>query len=306
MKLDLIDRRILKELLQDGRAKYTDIGNKIGVGSSTIRWRIKRLEDEGIIFGYTCLPNIEYFKLNMAIFFLKTSKDIKGVIKELKKQNRLTSIVITFGDSNIVCRGVFQNIDDLLRLKDKISMIEGIGEIQTCITYKGMGMGGEVPLEFIKKTEKLDRIDKQVLEGLIKNARIGYAKLGRKLNLNASTIRLRTVQLIDKGIIRKFTARLNLTRLGRSPAFLRIRTKGGKTANVIKRLVKIQDIMMALPCIGECDVFSRAVVKGTGELNKLINDIINIEGIKNVKADCTIKGERIGGFVPPEMLEILS
>ena len=306
MKLDQTDRKILKVLLKDGRAKYADIGEKTGAGSSTIRWRIKRLEEEGIIVGYTCLPNIEYFKLNMAIFFIRTSKDLKEVIGDLKKQGRLTSIVITFGESNIVCRGVFEEIGDLLALKESISIIDGVSEIQTCITHKGIGMGGEVPLELIRKTKRLDKTDGRLLEELVKDARIGYTDMGKKLKMNASTARLRTMRLIEEGVIRKFTARLDLTKRGQFPAFLRIKTDGGKTSEIIEKLAEIQDVVMALPCIGECDIFCRAIVKGAEDLNKLINDkIMEIEGIQDVKADCTVKGVRIGGFLPPRMVDTI-
>ncbi|MBU2560381.1 Lrp/AsnC family transcriptional regulator [archaeon] len=306
MKLDKTDRKILKELLTDGRAKYADIGDATGAGSSTIRWRIKRLEEEGIIVGYTCLPDTEYFGLNMAIFFIKTSGDSKEVINDLKKQGRLTSIVITFGDSNIVCRGVFEDIGDLLELKESISTIDGISEVQTCITHKGIGMGGEAPLELIRKTKRLDKTDARLLEELIKDARIGYTELGKKLKMNASTARLRTMKLVDEGVIRKFTARVDLAKRGQFPAFLRIKTDGGKTGEIISALGEIPVVVMALPCIGECDIFSRVIVKGAEDLNRLINDkIMEIDGIHDVKADCTLKGERIGGFLPPRMVETI-
>ncbi|MBU2617397.1 MAG: Lrp/AsnC family transcriptional regulator [Euryarchaeota archaeon] len=304
-ELDQIDRQILIELLQNGRARYVEMSKSMGVGSSTVRWRIKRLEEDGVIFGYTCLPNIEYFKLYPAIFFIRISHDMEKVVVQLKKFGKLTSIVITFGDSNIVCRGAFENIDDLLALKDDISTVEGISEVQTCITHKGIGMGGEIPLELIQRTKRLDVVDRQLLEELIKDARVSYTELGKKLNMNASTVRLRIMQLIDKGIIRKFTARLDLTKLGQLPAFLRIKTKGGKTSEVIQKLTEIQDVVMAVPCIGECDIFGRIIVKDTEELNRLLNEIVNIESVRDVKADYTVKGEKIGGFLPPKMLRNL-
>jgi len=303
LNLDRVDRSILAELLRNGRATYAEIGKKIGASSSTVRWKIKRLEESGVVFGYTCLPDIEYFKLNMAIFFIRVSGDLEKVIERLEEIETLTSVVITFGDSNIVCRGVFGTLDDLLMLKDDVSGIEGVGEVQTCITHKGIGMGGDVPLALIRKTDRLDAIDKQLLETLMKDARASYTGLGKKLGLNASTTRLRVKRLIESGVIRRFTARIDLTKLGQFPAFLRIKTRG-KTSSVIQELVQIHDVIMAVPCVGSCDVFCRVVVESTEELNELINDkVMRIDGICDVKADCTVKGEKIGGFLPPKMVE---
>jgi len=308
LSLDKVDKSILAELLRDGRAMYAEIGKKIGASSSTVRWKIKRLEESGVVFGYTCLPDIEYFKLNMAIFFIKASKDLEKVVERLGEMEALTSVVVTFGDSNVVCRGVFGTLDDLLRLKDSISGIEGVGEVQTCITHKGIGMGGDVPLALIRKTDLLDTVDRQLLEMLMKDARTSFTELGKRLGLNASTTRLRVMQLVNDGIIRRFTAKIDLTKidltkLGQFPAFLRIKTRG-KTSSIIKDLIKIHDVIMAVPCAGNCDVFCRVVVESTGELNELINDkIMRIDGICDVKADCTVKGEKIGGFLPPKMVE---
>ena len=55
LKLDSIDRRILRELQADGRVSYTDLAPKVGLTTSPCLERVRRLERAGIIKGYTAV-----------------------------------------------------------------------------------------------------------------------------------------------------------------------------------------------------------------------------------------------------------
>ena len=51
--VDSLDRSILAVLRDSGRAPFVDIASKVGVTERTVRTRMKRLEEEGVIRGYT-------------------------------------------------------------------------------------------------------------------------------------------------------------------------------------------------------------------------------------------------------------
>tara|TARA_B100000029_G_C17226272_1_gene833659 strand:+ start:339 stop:761 length:423 start_codon:yes stop_codon:yes gene_type:complete len=51
--VDSLDRSILSFLRDAARSPYVDIAKKVGVTERTVRTRIKRLEEDGIIRGYT-------------------------------------------------------------------------------------------------------------------------------------------------------------------------------------------------------------------------------------------------------------
>ncbi|KXB01509.1 hypothetical protein AKJ41_01335 [candidate division MSBL1 archaeon SCGC-AAA259O05] len=52
-KLDEVDRKILKMLVEDGRAKLSEMAEEVELSSSGLRKRVKTLEEEGVIEGYT-------------------------------------------------------------------------------------------------------------------------------------------------------------------------------------------------------------------------------------------------------------
>src|SRR5690349_6387872 len=53
--LDHIDRRILRELLGNARLTSTQLSERVGRSASTCWQRVKRLEDDGYITGYSAV-----------------------------------------------------------------------------------------------------------------------------------------------------------------------------------------------------------------------------------------------------------
>ena len=51
--VDSLDRSILAVLRDSGRAPFVNIASKVGVTERTVRTRMKRLEEDGVIRGYT-------------------------------------------------------------------------------------------------------------------------------------------------------------------------------------------------------------------------------------------------------------
>ncbi|MCB1997748.1 MAG: Lrp/AsnC family transcriptional regulator [Burkholderiaceae bacterium] len=55
VELDAIDRRILQALQARGRSTYDELSATVGLSSSAVLRRVKRLEDTGVIDGYVAL-----------------------------------------------------------------------------------------------------------------------------------------------------------------------------------------------------------------------------------------------------------
>jgi len=55
MEIDELDRRILRELRQDGRLSNTKLAEKVGLSTTPCWNRVRALEESGMIEGYTAL-----------------------------------------------------------------------------------------------------------------------------------------------------------------------------------------------------------------------------------------------------------
>tara|TARA_R110001599_G_scaffold353790_1_gene597717 strand:+ start:1353 stop:1817 length:465 start_codon:yes stop_codon:yes gene_type:complete len=55
--LNRIDRNILRELQQDGRLSYAELARRVGLTTTPCTERVRRLERDGVITGFSALVN---------------------------------------------------------------------------------------------------------------------------------------------------------------------------------------------------------------------------------------------------------
>jgi Lrp/AsnC family leucine-responsive transcriptional regulator len=67
-KLDAFDRAILRELQTNARITNQELSERVGLSPSPCLRRLRRLEDEGYITGYTAIVDERRLGLSVAIF----------------------------------------------------------------------------------------------------------------------------------------------------------------------------------------------------------------------------------------------
>jgi DNA-binding Lrp family transcriptional regulator len=72
--VDAMNRRILNLLVNDGRMTHNEIAAKLKRSPSTVRDRIKRMEDDGIILGYFAVVNNERMGIRVDAILLANLK----------------------------------------------------------------------------------------------------------------------------------------------------------------------------------------------------------------------------------------
>ena len=68
--LDRIDRNILNELQKDGRISNVELSKRVGLSPTPCLERVRRLERQGFIQGYTALLNPHYLDASLLVFVL--------------------------------------------------------------------------------------------------------------------------------------------------------------------------------------------------------------------------------------------
>jgi Lrp/AsnC family leucine-responsive transcriptional regulator len=67
-ELDRIDRQILRELQEDGRLSLTELGERVGLSTTPCTERVRRLEQEGVIMGYSARLNPARLEAGLLVF----------------------------------------------------------------------------------------------------------------------------------------------------------------------------------------------------------------------------------------------
>lgn len=67
-ELDRIDRQILRELQAQGRLSLTELGERVGLSTTPCTERVRRLEQEGVIMGYSARLNPAHLEAGLLVF----------------------------------------------------------------------------------------------------------------------------------------------------------------------------------------------------------------------------------------------
>src|SRR6266540_6774680 len=66
--MEKLDQLIVQALCEDGRMSYTDLAERVGLSVSAVHQRVRRLEQRGVIDGYTARVSYEALELPLTAF----------------------------------------------------------------------------------------------------------------------------------------------------------------------------------------------------------------------------------------------
>jgi len=121
-KLDATDLRILEALINDARVSIADLARSVGLSPPSVSERMRRLEEAGVIEGYTLTINPKALGLPIAAWLrirpmpgqLHKVADILRAMPEIVECDRIT------GEDCFIARAHIQSVDDLEKLIDQV------------------------------------------------------------------------------------------------------------------------------------------------------------------------------------------
>jgi len=132
--MDIVDLKILELLKRDGRMSYNDISENVGKTEATIRRRVKKLMEEGVIKKFTVEYNIDSKPKTRATVKIEPDfKEIKNILKGLIGIEEITDIWRLSGDCGLFIKVEIPSIEQFNPLiEEKISRIGGVKIMETC------------------------------------------------------------------------------------------------------------------------------------------------------------------------------
>lgn len=140
--LDMIDRRILAELQEDGRMTNQQLSEKVGLSPSPCLRRLKQLEADGVITRYVALVDPDQVDLEVTAFVrvrLDRQDDrhlslFESAVTELPE---VMECYLMTGDADYQLRVIVDSLhtfEDFLR--HKLTRIEGVSQLTTSFALR--------------------------------------------------------------------------------------------------------------------------------------------------------------------------
>jgi len=152
MKLDDIDRRILRALQRNGRMANNDLANEVGLSPSPCLRRVKLLEEAGVIDRYVAVLNPASIDKGLTFFtriWLKTQDEdtIQHFATEVAKLPQVMECYLMLGDCDALVRVVAADVNDYRRFQSEhLSRIKGVQNVKTDVPSWTIKYTSELPI----------------------------------------------------------------------------------------------------------------------------------------------------------------
>ncbi|MFY9243869.1 MAG: Lrp/AsnC ligand binding domain-containing protein [Polaribacter sp.] len=138
MKIDGIDKIIIKRLVKDARTPVLSIAREVGISGAAIHQRLRKLEKSELIDGYRMVINPKSLGYTTSAFigvFLESASFYSSAIKRLKEIPEVVESHYTTGNYAIFIKVICKNNENLMHLLNKdIQNIKGVSRTETFIS----------------------------------------------------------------------------------------------------------------------------------------------------------------------------
>lgn len=153
MTMDAIDRKIIRALQQDARLTNQDLAALIGLSASPCLRRVRRLEQDGILAGYTALVDQEKFGLPINVFvnirLEKPSADtIRAFEGAIENIDAVVECYLMTGNRDYLLRVVSSDLKSYEHLvRDRLTTIPGVLSLESSFAFGQVKRTNVLPLK---------------------------------------------------------------------------------------------------------------------------------------------------------------
>lgn len=139
--MDATDHKLLALLRTDSRMSVAALAQKLGVSRGTVSNRIARLEDSGVIVGYTVRlrPDAQPNDIKAWMSIAVQGNEARRVIASLLGEAGVATLHDTNGRWDLLAELRATNLAELAQVLERIRLIKGISNTETSIhleTYR--------------------------------------------------------------------------------------------------------------------------------------------------------------------------
>lgn len=137
-ELDETDMQILHILQENTTISHEEMGTRVSLSESTVRYRIKKLQELGVILGFTCAVDLRKLGYNLTVFAnidVDAGKE-QAVVKRLTKLPNVIGLFTALGSPDMVSLMVARNNEELAEIVEKIRAMKEVRKMACILALK--------------------------------------------------------------------------------------------------------------------------------------------------------------------------
>ena len=137
--LDSVDKEIIYMLMDNAKTSLAHISKNVGISTTAVHQRIKKLEQAGVIENSISFLNprkIGYKVVSYIGVFLDQPSHYHDAIKALKDVNEVVEAHYTTGNYTIFLKVLCRDNDHLMEILNKLQKLKGVTRTETIISLE--------------------------------------------------------------------------------------------------------------------------------------------------------------------------
>lgn len=132
--MDATDRQIVALLRENARRSFKDIGRNVGLSAPAVKRRVDRLEEAGVVRGYTAVIDPHAFGWHAEAFvdlYCEGSMSGEAIKRVVETEPRVASAHTVAGEASAMLHVMAEDTKDLELALERIRNTEGISRTVT-------------------------------------------------------------------------------------------------------------------------------------------------------------------------------
>jgi Lrp/AsnC family transcriptional regulator, regulator for asnA, asnC and gidA len=140
-------------------------------------------------------------------------------------------------------------------------------------------------------SNNIDSLDDQIIRILQSNSRKSFVEIADEIRLSESAVRRRVKNLIDSGIIKRFTIELEAGKKTSAITLISV-SSTADTSVISSNLMKLNGVEIIYEITGQYDIAVIIVAPTIAEINEYIDEVRKIEGVSDTNTVIILKTMR--------------
>lgn len=318
LRIDSKDLQILKILGDNCRTSYHSIGHILNISATTAKKRVNNLISNKVIEQLTTVVNFSFLGYGKVLtVLLRYDSNIKDnnddidekIARYMRGWGNVYMHIYAIGGISALCVALKHNSDDQLSLSShNHNLIDSLREnlvdsLGSNISILDIFLGDH--LSEISKKFKLLKIDLKIIKCLLKDPRMKYLDIARKVSASQRTVIRRIEKLKRNHVIVNFSIIHNPSKMkGYNYFSVILKTDTNQSWNVMMQITysELKDYILRLPSFSfEDRIIINFHMENAFDIESIIKKIQSVKGVRKVEVFYPIRIKWIQDWLSKEL-----